>query len=228
MQVLERGQRLEELYQRLDAIDDIIESRLDYAFSPKWGYLTACPTNLGTGIRFSVMMHLPGLTGDKKHLEQVRNAARDLNLAVRGYHGEGSGSAGDFYQISNQVTLGRSEADLLREFVANIVPRIVDWERHARAPKERCRRVELEDSVNRAMATLRAARLLKIDEAMRLLSKVRLGICTGHITEVDLDTVTELFLLIQPAHLRVHTKVDLEGEALREARATVVRKRLGA
>jgi protein arginine kinase len=227
MQVLERGLRLDDLYHRLDAIDNAIEARLDYAFSPRWGFLTACPTNLGTGIRFSVMVHLPALTSDKKHLEQVRNAARDLNLAVRGYHGEGSGSAGDFYQISNQVTLGRSETDILNEFTANIVPRIVEWEQHARAPRERCKRVELEDAVHRALATLHAARLLKIDEAMKLLSKVRLGVCTGRITEVNLDTITELFLLIQPAHLRMHMKVDLEGEALREARATVVRKRLG-
>jgi protein arginine kinase len=227
MQVLERGLNLEELHKRLDVIDDAIESRLDYAFSPKWGYLTACPTNLGTGVRFSVMIHLPGLGSDKKQLEQVRNAARDLNLAVRGYHGEGSGSAGDFYQISNQVTLGRSEGEILQEFVTNIVPRIIDWERHARTPRERSRRIELEDAILRSLATLRAARLLKIDEAMRLLSKVRLGICTGRITDIGLDTVTELFLLIQPAHLRMQTKVDLEGDALREARATIVRKKLG-
>jgi protein arginine kinase len=227
MQVLERGLRLDGLHTRLNAIDDAIEARLDYAFSPKWGYLTACPTNLGTGIRFSVMMHLPGLTGDKKLLEQVRNAARDLNLAVRGYHGEGSGSAGDFYQISNQITLGRGEGDLLAEFMGNIVPRIIDWERHARTPRERARRVELEDAIHRAVATLHAARLLKIDEAMKLLSKVRLGICTGRVNAINLDTITELFLLIQPAHLRAHMKVDLEGDALREARATVVRKRLG-
>jgi protein arginine kinase len=226
MQVLERGLRLGELHGRLNAIDDAIEARLDYAFSAKWGYLTACPTNLGTGIRFSVMMHLPGLKMTEE-LERVRRAAKDLNLAVRGYHGEGSESAGDFYQISNQVTLGRSEEDILREFMDNIVPRIIDYERHARQSLASDHAVRLDDTIHRARATLQAARLLGTEEAMRLLSRVRLGACTQRLKGIDLDTITELFLQIQPAHLKMHTALDLDADALREARAALVRKRLG-
>lgn len=225
MQVLERGQRLGELFRRLNAVDDAIETRLDYAFSPKWGFLTACPTNVGTGIRLSVMMHLAGLKMSNE-IERVRRAAKDLNLAVRGYHGEGSESAGDFYQISNQVTLGRSEEDIVREFVDVIVPQIIKYERHARQMLAKSQATRLDDVVHRALATLRAARLLGAEEAMKLLSRVRLGACAGRLPNIDLDTINELFLQIQPAHLRLHTAAELEGEALREARANMVRKRL--
>lgn len=226
MQVLERGLRLGELFRRVNAVDDAIESRLDYAFTPRWGYLTACPTNLGTGIRLSVMMHLAGLKMSNE-IERVRRAAKDLNLAVRGYHGEGSESAGDFYQISNQMTLGRPEEDILQQFVDDIVPRIVEYERHARQMLATNNPTRLDDSVHRALAVLRSARLLGTEEAMKLLSRVRLGSCAGRLEGIDLDTINELFLQIQPAHLRLHTASELEGEALREARATVVRKRLG-
>ena len=226
VQALERGSRLSELFQRVNSVDNAIEARLDYAFSPRWGYLTACPTNLGTGIRLSVMMHLTGLKMTNE-IEKVRKAAKDLNLAVRGYHGEGSESAGDFYQISNQVTLGRSEEEILREFVEDIVPRIVEYERCARKKLATKDTTKVDDVVFRALATLRAARLLGHEEAMKLLSRVRLGVCAGRMQNIDLDAINELFLLIQPAHLKLHTAAELEGDGLREARAAVVRKRLG-
>ncbi len=225
VQALERGQCLRDLFDRVNRVDDAIEARLNYAFSPKWGYLTACPTNLGTGIRLSVMMQLSGLKMSNE-IEKVRRAAKDLNLAVRGYHGEGSESAGDFYQISNQVTLGRSEDDILHQFLDEIVPRIVEYERAARTKLAKRDATRLEDVVMRALATLRSARLLGHEEAMKLLSRVRLGVCVQRIDGIELDTINELFLMIQPAHLRMHTATELEGEALREARANLVRKRL--
>jgi protein arginine kinase len=226
MQMLAPGMQLAEVYARLTAVDDAIESKLDYAFSPRWGYLTACPTNVGTGIRFSVMMHLPALKITNE-LERVRRAAKDLHLAVRGYYGEGSESAGDFYQISNQVTLGRSEDELLEEFQRNIVPRIIDYEQQSRQMLLKKSPTLLDDRAHRALGTLRTARLLGAEEAMKLLSRVRLGVCMGRLTGVNLDAVNELFLQVQPAHLKLHAGAELDADALREARANLVRQRVG-
>jgi protein arginine kinase len=206
-------------------VDDAIERRVDYAFSPRWGYLTACPTNIGTGIRFSVMMHLPALKMTNE-VERVRRAAKDLHLAVRGYFGEGSESAGDFYQISNQVTLGRTEEEILQEFQEIIVPSIIKYEHHARQMLLDRNRTVLDDRVHRAVGTLRGARLLGVEEAMKLLSRVRLGIFTGRLTGIKVETVNELFLQVQPTHLKLHADAELSPEELRETRAKLVRDRL--
>jgi len=225
MQVLAPGMQLAAVYERLNAVDDAIESRLDYAFSPRFGYLTACPTNVGTGIRFSVMMHLPALKMTNE-VERVRRAAKDLHLAVRGYYGEGSESAGDFYQISNQVTLGKSEAELLEEFESIIVPRIIEYEHQARRMLLERNCTMLDDRVHRAIGALRSARLLVAEEAMKLLSRVRLGAHMERLKGIDLAAVNELFLQVQPAHLKLHAKAELEPEEMREVRAELVRKRL--
>jgi protein arginine kinase len=226
MQVLMPGLQLEEVYRRLDTVDDALERRLDYAFSERWGYLTACPTNVGTGLRLSVMLHLPGLKLTKE-IEKVRRSAKDLNLAVRGYYGEGSESAGDFYQISNQITLGRDEGELLEDFQASVLPQIIDYERIARQMLLDDSRRRLCDRVYRAIAVLRNARLIGIEEAMRHLSKVRLGIHVGLLEDVSIHSVNRLFLLAQDAHLRLHhDDPDLEGEDLLAARAEVIRAAL--
>jgi protein arginine kinase len=226
MQVLSPGFQLKKIYQRINAADDAIESHINYAFSCKWGYLTACPTNVGTGIRFSVMMHLPAMKMTNE-IERVRRAARDLHLAVRGYHGEGSESAGDFYQISNQVTLGRSEEELLDEFESLIVPRIIEYELQSRAMLVERNATLLDDRIHRALGTLRAARLLGTEEAMKLLSRVRLGAFMGRLPGVEPETVNELFLLVQPAHVRLNSGHEMNPDQMREFRATLVRQRLG-
>ena len=226
MQILAPGSQLGKVYERLSAVDDSIEGRIDYAFSPRWGYVTACPTNIGTGIRFSVMMHLPALKMTNE-IDRVRRAAKDLHLAVRGYYGEGSESAGDFYQISNQVTLGRSEDEILKEFQDVILPSIIQYEQQARQIMMDRNVTVLDDRVFRAIGALRNARLLGVEEAMKLLSRVRLGIFTGRLPGVSADTVNELFLQVQPTHLKVHAAAELGPEELREARAVLVRKRLG-
>lgn len=225
MQILAPGLELESALQRINELDDAIEKKVDYAFSPRWGYLTACPTNVGTGIRFSVMLHLPALKITNE-IERVRRAARDLNLAVRGYYGEGSDSAGDFYQISNQVTLGKSEEELLEEFQDNIIPQIIDYEHEARRVLAQRNAALLDDRTHRAMAVLRSARLLGLEEAMKLLSRVRLGVLMERLEGVDLATVNQMFLQVQPAHLQLHAGGHPSADELREARAAMVRSRL--
>ena len=225
MQLIAPGLRLDDLVQRIDAVDEAMEAKVDYAFSPRWGYLTACPTNLGTGIRLSVMMHLPALKLSNE-IERVRRAAKDLHLAVRGYYGEGSESAGDFYQISNQVTLGRSEQEILQEFLERILPQIIEYEHQARRMLVERNATLLDDRVHRSLAVLRNARLLGAEEAMKLLSRVRLGVHLHRVNEVDIDLINRLLLQIQPAHLQLHVGADLSADRLREVRATVVRKAL--
>ncbi len=226
IQVIRSGLALGELLGEIDAVDDALEGGLDYAFHPRFGYLTACPTNVGTGIRFSVMLHLPGLklTGE---IERVKRAAEDMSLAVRGFYGEGSEAAGDFYQVSNQTTLGKSEPVLLHEMQREIVPRIVDYERHARRTMMDKRRRVLEDKVHRALGVLRSARLMRAGEAMGLLSHLRLGVVLGLIDDVDQHAVNELMLLVHPAHLQRSVGRPLSQPERRIERATLVRTRLG-
>lgn len=227
LQVVRSGLSLSEAFDQIDEIDDRIEAHSDFAYHQRFGYLTACPTNVGTGIRVSVMVHLPGLKLSGE-LEKVRRAAKAMNLAVRGFYGEGSEAHGDLFQISNQTTLGKPERDLLLEFEHEIIPKVIEYERLARRAMLDKRRVILEDRVHRALGTLRTARLLKSEEALELLSHVRLGVATGLITDVEMTTVHNLILFTQPAHLQRLLKHDLEQAQRRIERATMVRKHLGA
>ena len=201
LQTMKSGLALSACMQEANAYDDLIEDGIDYAYHPRFGYLTACPTNVGTGLRLSVMLHLPGLkmTGE---LDKVRRAARDMGLAVRGFYGEGSESPGEFYQISNQTTLGKSDEMLLREMEEDIIPKVVGYERTARQSMLNKRRDVLEDQAWRALGTLRYARAMKTEESMQLLSMVRFGIITGIITDIDIAQVHTLLLSSQPMHLQ--------------------------
>lgn len=225
MQMLAPGLQLENVLKRINAIDDNIEKHVEYAFDSRWGYLTACPTNVGTGARFSVMLHLSALKITNE-IERVRRAAKELKLAVRGYYGEGSDSAGDFYQVSNQVTLGKNEDELLAEFNQRIVPKIIDYERHARRMLAEQNAAHLDDRVHRALGTLRTARLIGAEEAMRLLSRVRLGVTLNRLEGIKLDVINKLFLEVQPSHLQVQVRKACTGAELREARATLIREAL--
>lgn len=242
LQVLRSGLELSGAYEHISRVDDLLEGDpaspppasargaagpLEYAWSPRFGYLTACPTNVGTGIRVSVMLHLPALklVGE---MEKVRRATRDMNLAVRGYYGEGSEAAGEFYQVSNQSTLGRTEEEILREFEQEIIPAVIRYEREARRKLLEQRRRFIEDRVFRALGTLRHARLLTPEEAISLLSDVRLGIVTGLIRDVSEQDVNQLVLLTQPAHLQRILGREMEQGQRREARADMVRGKLSA
>ncbi len=188
--------------------------------------MTACPTNVGTGLRVSVMLHLPALklTGE---IEKALRAARDMRLAIRGLYGEGTEASGDFFQVSNQTTLGRSEQEIVEEFHNIILPEVIQYEKRARASLLAKNRTAIEDKVFRSLAILRSARTITSEETMFLLSMVRLGINLEVVPDVELLTVNELFLHTQPAHLQRMVKAALSPAQRGVARADLLRKRLG-
>jgi len=226
IQVLRSGLQLEEAWEQINKVDDALESKLDFAFHPRFGYLTACPTNVGTGIRVSVMLHLPALklTGE---IEKVFRAAKELRLAVRGLYGEGTEATGDFYQISNQTTLGKSEEDIIGDFKQQVIPKIIEYEHLARRALASERPLALDDKVYRALGVLRSARMMSSEETLALLSHVRLGVNMSRVRDIDINKVNELFLLTQQAHLQKLLGKKLDGDPRRAARADFIRQRLG-
>lgn len=224
LQVLQSGFQLQDAWRLCNKIDDEMEQRLDFAFSPQLGYLTACPTNVGTGLRVSVMLHLPALVMTR-HIEKVFQAVSKINLAVRGLYGEGTEASGHFYQISNQVTLGRTEDEIVRN-VEHVIPTIVRYEHNARQTLLAKDRKRLEDRVWRAYGMLKYAQMLPSDEAMMLLSLVRVGVHVGLLKDLTLRTVNELFIFIQPAHLQKLTGRALEPMERDIRRAELVRTKL--
>lgn len=224
IQVMRSGLALDEAWQDIDRVDDLLEQKIDYAFSEEFGYLTACPTNVGTGMRASVMLHLPAL-GLTKQIEKVFRALQKINLVVRGLYGEGSRASGDFYQISNQVTLGKSESSALSE-IREVNRQILDYERQARAMILRETRQAIQDRVARALGTLQSATMMTSEETMELLSIVRLGVNIQLIGELSIGVVNELFLHTQPAHLQKLMGTPLDGEERNAARARYLRTRL--
>jgi len=226
IQVLRSGLQLDEIWEEINRIDDRIEDRLDYAFHPRYGYLTACPTNVGTGIRVSVMLHLPALklTGE---IEKVFRAAKDMHLAVRGLFGEGTEATGDFFQVSNQVTLGRTEEEIIDDFKNQVIPSIVNFEHRARQCLTKERVLALDDRIWRSYGVLKHARTISSEETMAHLSHLRMGINMGRMKEIDIATVNELFLIIQPAHIQKLNGSRLTGPQRSIARAELIRSRFG-
>ncbi len=225
IQVMRSGLQLDEAWEHISRLDDELGGKLEFAFHQQFGYLTACPTNVGTGIRVSVMLHLPALRLTNE-LEKVFLAAKELKLAIRGLYGEGSEAQGDFFQISNQITLGVSEGEIIDDFRDNVLPRIVEFEKSARASLVKSRAHAVDDKIHRALGVLRSARLISSNEAMQYLSHVRMGLHIGRLAVVDLPTVNELFLHIQQAHLQKLHGERLSGEQRSLARATLLRSRL--
>ncbi len=200
IQVMCSGLDVQNAWQRIDEIDDLLQERLNFAFSEQLGYLTACPTNVGTGLRVSVMLHLPALVVTRE-IEKVFRSLQKINVAVRGLYGEGSQFMGDFYQISNQITLGRSEEDLVQT-VSEVVPRVIEYERKARQFLLHESEQDLHDDVSRAYGILSTARKISSEETLHYLSKVRMGVNLGLINALDISTINKLFIHTQPAHLQ--------------------------
>ncbi|MFA5553828.1 MAG: protein arginine kinase [Phycisphaerae bacterium] len=247
LQVLRGGLQLDECFKHINLIDDMIEHKVDYAFSPKYGYLTACPTNVGTGIRISVMLHLPALKIINQ-IDKFVNAARDMGLAVRGLFGEGTEATGDFYQLSNQITLGISEAQIVSKFEQQIIPEIVEFENAARKKLLLTQSSLLDDKIARAMALLKNAHLISSQEALLLLSHLRLGInmhekmgastpginsiytmTSGRSASADtvsIQTINRLFMLTLPAHLQLNHGKPLDPADRDALRAKIIRSAL--
>ncbi len=224
IQVIRSGLALTECWKEIDGLDDAFEEHVDYAFHDSYGYLTACPTNLGTGIRVSVMLHLPALV-QTREIQKVFHSLQKINLAVRGLYGEGSQAMGDFYQISNQYTLGIGETQVL-DRISGVIPRILEYERRSRTAMIEEKREDLHDQISRALGILSSAQTISSEETMHLLSSVRLGVNLGLIDDIEISTLNELFIQIQPAHLQKIKQCDLDSAERNKARAALLRQRL--
>ena len=219
LQAFAPGFALEEVWQEIDKVDTKLESKFNFAFDDTLGYLTSCPTNAGTGMRASVMLHLPGLVMTGQIAPLVQGAAK-LNLAVRGAYGEGTENQGDLYQISNQATLGESEAEII-EHLSCVIRQIISFELQARETVQKKDRNNLCDLVGRAYGLLRHAYTLSLAEALQALSCLRLGVTLNMFRSVDVARVNHLWVHTNPAHLN-----KLAGHPLSGAEADVERARL--
>ncbi len=224
IQVLRAGLNLRDAYGTVDRLDDAIENRIDYAFHPQWGYLTACPTNAGTGLRCSLMMHLPGLVLTRE-MRKIFAAAQELGLAVRGGQGEGSEATGSIFQVSNQATLGVKEEESL-ELVEREARKIAGFEAEARRQLYKQRPSLIEDRIFRAMGILRGARMISSREVTEHLSVVRMGIALGLVSDVTYRQINEMMISTRPAHLQKRLKASLDSAERDIARATIIRCRL--
>ncbi len=196
------GFRLEEAWRVASELDRELEARVAYAYEPHYGYLTCCPTNVGTGLRASVMLHLPALALLPTEIEKVFTAATRTGLAIRGLYGEGSRAVGDFYQISNQITLGRSEETLLAE-LRELVPAVIKFERNVRAELFKAQKDKLLDRVRRSHGLLRTARAMPTDNALAHLSNLRLGALLGVFEDGSTADLARMRVQIQKGHLQV-------------------------
>jgi len=225
MQVMQSGFNLTEAWRIANSIDNELSKTLQYAYSSQLGYLTACPTNIGTGLRASVMLHLPALVMTKQ-IGRVLSAVSKLGIAIRGFYGEGTEAQGNFFQLSNQVTLGRSEDDLI-DNIERIINQIISRERSARKLLYLNNREALNDKVWRAYGTLKSAYIITSAETIDLLSIIRLGVDLEIITDINRKLVNELFILTQPAHLQKIESRVLNTSDRDIKRAMLIRKKIG-
>ncbi|WP_026673466.1 protein arginine kinase [Alkalihalobacterium bogoriense] len=224
IQCLFSGFQLAEGLAFANDLDDWIESKLTYAFDEKHGYLTSCPTNVGTGIRASVMMHLPALVLTQQ-LSRILPAINQLGLVVRGIYGEGSEALGNLFQISNQITLGKSEEDIVED-LAGVVSQLIQKERAARELVMQSSKLQVEDRVHRSYGILAFSRIIESKEAAQRLSDVRLGIDLGLLKGVSGNILNELMILTQPGFLQQFAGETLSPDQRDERRAALIRQRL--
>lgn len=224
IQVMHSGFNLNGAWEVIDAIDSALSEKLPYAFLPQWGYLTACPTNTGTAMRGSVMLHLPALvmTGQ---INKVLSAIAKLSFASRGFYGEGTQSIGNFYQISNQVSLGHGELDIIQN-INGLIRQIIEQEEQARQTLLVQDRLSIEDKICRAWGVLKNARVISSQETIELLSMVRLGVDMKILDYVDHEIINRLLIMIQPAHLQKIEGNKLDAFQRDTKRAQVIRERL--
>ena len=225
IQSLRPGLQIADVFQDVLDLDVCIERVVAYAFDEHLGYLTACPTNVGTGARFSVMLHLPGLR-IIKDLQRVRHACEAMGIAIRGFRGEGSDVVADLYQVSNQVTLGYTEEQLSNILAEEFLPPVIEWERKARMTIVETKASFLDDQTYRSLGLLQNARLLNLEETMQCLGNIRLGICMDRIESIEINTINQLLIDIHPAHLRWKYGEDIDDIDLPEYRSKLIREKL--
>jgi protein arginine kinase len=224
MQALRPGLQVRAVWQAIDEVDTTLESQLEYAFSPELGYLTACPTNLGTAIRVSAMLHLPALVLAEQ-INQIIQAVNKLGLAVRGLYGEGTEALGNVFQVSNQMTLGETEAEIV-ERINKVLLQIIEHEENARVSLMEKKPKVVYNHIGRAYGILANAHSISSKETMNLLSLMRLGVDLGVFPGVERSLVDELFITTQPAHLQKQLSEKLAAEERDLLRADMLRERL--
>jgi len=225
MQVLRPGLQLRNAFKALDKVDTALETKLDYAFHPQLGYLTACPTNVGTGMRASAMVHLPGLVLSDQ-INQVIQAINKIGLAVRGLYGEGTEAMGNLFQISNQITLGEPEEDIISQ-LNNIIEKIIENEGNARQNLLQKKPGTLLDNIGRAFGILSHAYAITSKEALNLLSFLKLGVDLGFFPPERQAEIDDFFVITQPAHLQSNaSQPKLSPEERDALRAEIIRERL--
>ncbi len=224
MQILSSGLNLEESWRLCSEIDDDLEEKLDYAFDEKLGYLTSCPTNVGTGLRASVMLHLPCLVFTR-YINNIIQAVNQVGLTVRGLYGEGSEALGNLFQISNQTTLGETEEEMIQK-LKNVAYQIINKERDIRNGFVSRRKMEIEDRVFRSYGVLKYVRIISSREAMKLLSDVKLGAEIGLIEDVNMKDISNLMILTQPASLQKCFKKEMAKEERDIKRAQLIRDKI--
>lgn len=222
IQFLKTGFSLRSVWKQIDRFDSSLESELDVAFSSEFGYLTACPTNLGTGLRASVMLHLPGLV-ISDHMDKVIRAVNQLGITVRGLFGEGSDATGHVFQISNQQTLGESEEEIMSR-LGSVFKTIIDHEINARFKYIEENRSRLLDQIGRAFGVLQNAHVLNSNEAMNLLSLMRLAVDFEMLPEDNRSDIDRLFIECQPGHIQYTAGVGIEPDARDLCRADTLRE----
>ncbi|AJA49760.1 putative ATP:guanido phosphotransferase CKL [Clostridium pasteurianum DSM 525 = ATCC 6013] len=224
LQCISSGFNLEEILNYSNKFDDLLEEKIEYAFDEKLGYLTACPTNVGTGLRASVMIHLPVLTMNNQ-INGVLNALTQVGMTIRGLYGEGSGAYGNLYQISNQTTLGISEEDILSNLKA-VVNQLINQEKLSREQALNKYNYELEDKIFRSLGILKSARIMDSKECLKLLSDVRMGVEMGIIKEINKNLLNDLLVNTQSATLSIIYENKLNEKDLNIKRADYIRKKL--
>ncbi|MFC5401642.1 protein arginine kinase [Cohnella soli] len=224
IQCLGSGFQIREAWDSASKIDDIFEEQVDYAFDEKHGYLTSCPTNVGTGIRASVMMHLPALvmTGQ---INRILSAVTQVGLAVRGLYGEGSEATGNLFQVSNQITLGQSEQEII-ENLFQVARQMIEHERSARSKLLSESRLRVEDRIRRSYGILSQAIIIDSKEAAQRLSDIRLGVHLDLLPEVDGLVLNELLVTTQPGSLQMTYGDAMNAEDRDRSRAEMIRSRL--
>jgi protein arginine kinase len=226
MQVLLSGFDIMKAWKMVDEAENKIGKHLAFDYSPRFGYLTSCPTNTGTGLRASCMLHLSGLVMIGQ-IENVFNGISKLGMTIRGFYGEGTEAIGDFFQISNQVALGHSEMDIL-DNLERIISKIIEREADTRKGMLAGKKEEIADRVERSIGTLRSARIITSSETVKLLSAIRLGVDMGMVNDIRLAEINEILLLSQPAHMQKTVGEKIQPYERDIKRADFIRQKLGA